>query len=365
MPSITLKGVSKHYGEVIAADGLDLTVEDGEYLCLLGPTGAGKTTTLRIIAGLTRPDAGQVLLGGQDVGRLEPEERSAVLLSQTYSLFPTMTAAENIMFGPDIRGMEEEERNRILMELLDLVRLTRRADAYPRELSGGMQQRNALARALATNPKVLLLDEPLRALDARLRINLRQELRSLAKALGLTVIHVTHDQEEALVMADRIAVIRHGRVAQVGPPREVFDRPVSPFVANFVGQSNFFVGTVLDSGNERITTVHDQDDRVVFAHPCSLPIDSRVVVAIKIGNTKVVKRSDAFLNGTVERTLFEGRIVHLDVNVPGLGRYSVKLPATRKDQVAMGDEIGLNWDPEKATVFPYPPGGLEEELRVD
>jgi ABC-type Fe3+/spermidine/putrescine transport system ATPase subunit len=145
----------------------------------------------------------------------------------------------------------------------------------------------------------------------------------------------------------------------------VFDRPVSPFVANFVGQSNFFVGTVLDSGNERITTVHDQDDRVVFAHPCSLPIDSRVVVAIKIGNTKVVKRSDAFLNGTVERTLFEGRIVHLDVNVPGLGRYSVKLPATRKDQVAMGDEIGLNWDPEKATVFPYPPGGLEEELRVD
>jgi ABC-type Fe3+/spermidine/putrescine transport system ATPase subunit len=342
-----------------------LVVEDGEYLCLLGPTGAGKTTTLRTIAGLTMPDKGKVFFDNKDLTRLEPEERNAVLLSQSYSLFPTMTVAENIAFGPTIRGRPEDEVKATLVELMDLVRLTKRADAFPRELSGGMQQRNALARALATNPEVLLLDEPLRALDARLRIDLRQELRSMAKALGLTVIHVTHDQEEALVMADRIAVIRHGRVVQVGAPREVFDQPSSPFVANFVGQSNFFVGTVLGSGSGRTTTVHDEEGRVVFARPCSLPVDAKAVVAVKIGNTKVVKRSDAFLTGTVERMLFEGRIVHLDVEVPGLGRYSVKLPATRKDQVAVGDEVGLNWNVEKASVFPYPEGGLDEELRVD
>lgn len=349
----------------MAADDLDLTIENGEYLCLLGPTGAGKTTTLRIIAGLTRPDSGQVLLDGMDVTKLEPDERSAVLLSQTYSLFPTMTVAENIMFGPDIGGMPEEEKKKTLMELLDMVRLTRRADAYPSELSGGMQQRNALARALATNPEVLLLDEPLRALDARLRIDLRVELRSLAKALGLTVIHVTHDQEEALVMADRIAVIRDGHIVQIGTPREVFDQPSSPFVANFVGQSNFFTGKVLSSGPDRTTTVIDEEGRMAFGRPTDLPVDSKAVVAIKIGNTKVVKKSDAFLNGTVERTLFEGRIVHLDVAIPGLGRYSVKLPASRKDQVTVGDEVGLNWDTDKASVFPYPLEGLEQELRVD
>jgi ABC-type Fe3+/spermidine/putrescine transport system ATPase subunit len=276
-----------------------------------------------------------------------------------------MTVAENIMFGPEIRGMPEEEKKRTLVELLHLVRLTKRSSSYPRELSGGMQQRNALARALATNPDVLLLDEPLRALDARLRIDLRYELRSLAKGLGLTVIHVTHDQEEAMVMADRIAVIRYGRIIQVGTPREIFDHPATPFVANFVGQSNFFTGNILCSGHGRTTTVHDDEGRIVFARPSTLPADSKVVVAVKIGNTRVVKLSDAYLTGTVERTLFEGRIVHLDVNVPGLGRYSVKLPASRRDQVAVGDEIGLNWDVEKASVFSYPEDGLENELRVD
>jgi ABC-type Fe3+/spermidine/putrescine transport system ATPase subunit len=365
MPSITLRDIRKTYGDVVAADDLELEVENGEYLCLLGPTGAGKTTALRIIAGLTKPDAGQVLLDVKDVTDLEPEERNAVLLSQRYSLFPTMTVAENILFGPSIRKVPPLESKKTLIELLDLVRLTKRADSYPRELSGGMQQRNALARALATNPDVLLLDEPLRALDARLRIDLRHELRSMAKALGLTVIHVTHDQEEAIVMADRIAVIRNGLIVQIGTPREVFDDPVSPFVANFVGQSNFFVGNILCSRDGRMTTIEDDKGRVVFARSSEIPVDSKAVVAVKVGNTRVVKRSDAFVMGIVERALFEGRVVHLDVNIGDLGRYSVKLPASRRDQVAVGDEVGLNWDIPKASVFHYPERGLEEELRVD
>jgi ABC-type Fe3+/spermidine/putrescine transport system ATPase subunit len=228
-----------------------------------------------------------------------------------------------------------------------------------------MQQRNALARALATNPDVLLLDEPLRALDARLRIDLRRELRSMAKELGLTVLHVTHDQEEALVIADRIAVIRHGKIIQIGTPKEVFDHPASPFVATFVGQSNFFVGNVIFSGDDRVTSVKDDVGRIVFARPCQLPVDSKAVVAVKVGNTKIVRESDAFLHGVVERTLFEGRIVHLDINVEGLGRFSAKLPSSRKDQVGVGDDVGISWSTDKASIFPYPEGGLEKELRVD
>ena len=244
MPSIELKGIRKSYGSIRAADGLDLEVRSGEYLCLLGPTGAGKTTTLRVLAGLIKPDSGTVTFEGKDMARVEPEDRKAVLLSQTYSLFPQLTVAENILFGPEINRETEDQKTRTLSDMLDMVRLTTRADAYPRELSGGMQQRTALARALASGADTLLLDEPLRALDARLRISLRYELRSLAKALGITTVHVTHDQDEALVMADRIAVIRNGKILQIGTPGEVFDHPNSPFIANFVGQSNFFVGKV-------------------------------------------------------------------------------------------------------------------------
>jgi ABC-type Fe3+/spermidine/putrescine transport system ATPase subunit len=317
------------------------------------------------MAGLTQPDSGKVLLGDRDVTDIEPEKRNAVLLSQTYSLFPTMTVAQNIMFGPDIRNVSDDAKEQTLISLLDLVRLTKRADSYPRELSGGMQQRNALARALATNPDVLLLDEPLRALDARLRIDLRRELRSMAKTLGLTVVHVTHDQEEALVVADRIAVIRNGHIIQIGKPREVFDNPATPFVATFFGQSNFISGTVICSGNGRTTSVRDEWGKMVFGRPSDLPVDSKAVVAIKVGNTRIVRESDAFLVGRIERTLFEGRIVHLDISVENHGRFSAKLPASRKDQVSVGDFVGINWSIDKGSVFPYPPGGLDNELRVD
>jgi ABC-type Fe3+/spermidine/putrescine transport system ATPase subunit len=364
MPTVTLRGVTKRFSDVTAADGLDLVVNDREYLCLLGPTGAGKTTTLRIIAGLTVPDKGKVLFDQRDVTSLEPEERNAVLLSQTYSLFPTMTVAQNILFGPDIRNMPAAEKEQTLVSLLDLVRLTKRASSYPRELSGGMQQRNALARAIATNPDVLLLDEPLRALDARLRIDLRKELKSLAKALGLTVVHVTHDQDEALVMADRIAVIRSGRIVQIGTPSEIFDNPVSPFVANFVGQSNFFIGRVVRSGPEG-SEVEDEAGRRMKARPTEVPVGEKVAVAVKVGHTQLLKVDAAVLRGRIERMLFEGRVVHVDVDVEGLGRFSAKVPASYRDRYNVGDETGVGWSRNKARVFPYPAEGLENELRVD
>ena len=358
-----LQGIVKRYGDIKAADGVDLEVQNGEYLCLLGPTGAGKTTLLRIISGLTKPDKGDVLFEGQLMNKIEPEDRRAVMLSQSYALFPQLTVAENILFGPEIREYDEDVKERTLADMLDLVRLTNRPDAYPSELSGGMMQRTALARALASGASVLLLDEPLRALDARLRISLRHELRSLAKSMGITTIHVTHDQDEALVMADRIAIIREGKVVQVGTPSDVFDNPASPFVANFVGQSNFFVGAVEEKAES--TFVRGDSGHVVLARPCERRLGERVVVGIKVGNTEVHKEGEGYFDGTVERILFEGRNIYLDMDVPGLGRFSSKIPSWRLGRLAVGDKVNIKWSADKATVFGMPPEGLDKELRVE
>jgi ABC-type Fe3+/spermidine/putrescine transport system ATPase subunit len=362
MPNIELKGIKKSYGPIKAADGLDLEVKNGEYLCILGPTGAGKTTTLRVLAGLVKPDSGTLRFDGKDMARVEPEERRAVLLSQTYSLFPQLTVAENILFGPEINRETDEEKERTLSDMLDMVRLTNRADAYPRELSGGMQQRTALARALASGADTLLLDEPLRALDARLRISLRYELRSLAKAMGITTVHVTHDQDEALVMADRIAVIRNGRILQIGTPGEVFDNPQSPFIANFVGQSNFFTGKVVQ---KRESTRVSNGSLEVEARPSPISVGQEAVVGIKVGNTEIYKDQPGFFSGKVERILFEGRNLHVDVDVEGMGRFSAKVPSWRMGKIAMGDKVNVRWNWDKATVFPMPEKGLAEELRVE
>ena len=363
MPSIRLQGVFKSYGDIKAAQDLNLNVEDGEYLCLLGPTGAGKTTALRIISALTRCDKGKIFFGEKLMNDIEPEDRKAVMLSQTYSLFPQLTVSENILFGPDIRDFPEDVKEDTLKEMLNLVRLKHRPDAYPRELSGGMQQRTALARALASGAEVLLLDEPLRALDARLRISLRHELRDLAKTLGITTIHVTHDQEEALVMADRIAVIREGRILQVGTPAEVFDNPVSPFVANFVGQSNFFVGKVIQK--REATEVQDDRGHSVLAQPGGCHVGDQVVVGVKVGNTEISKEGEGYFEGTVERVLFEGRNLHVDLNVPGIGRYSSKIPSWRLGKIAPGDIVKIKWSADKARVFAMPEKGLAEELKVE
>ena len=362
MPDIDLKGICKSYGSIRAADGLDLQVKNGEYLCILGPTGAGKTTTLRLLAGLVEPDSGSLKFDGKDMAKVEPENRRAVLLAQTYSLFPQLTVAQNILFGPEINRQTEKEKERILSDMLDMVRLTTRADAFPRELSGGMQQRTALARALASGADTLLLDEPLRALDARLRISLRYELRSLAKALGITTVHVTHDQDEALVMADRIAIIRNGKILQIGTPGDVFDYPNSPFVANFVGQSNFFVGKVVQ---KRESTWVSDGQVKVEARACDISLGEEAVVGIKVGNTEIFKDQPGFFSGTVERILFEGRNLHVDIAVEGFGRFSAKVPSWRIGKIMMGDRVNVRWNWDKATVFRMPEKGLQEELRVE
>src|SRR6187200_2512647 len=255
MSRIRFDGVSKAYGETVALDGFDLDVGEGEFLALLGPSGCGKTTALRLLTGFLSPTAGRILVDEQDVSTLPPHKRNAGMVFQDYALFPHMTVEDNIAFGLHERGQKGAATEKRVGELLDLVRLSGMGGRYPGELSGGQQQRVALARALAFGPSVLLMDEPFGALDLKLREAMQGELVQIQRQLGITTIFVTHDQVEAMAVADRIAVIRRGRIAQLGTPEEVYERPANSFVAQFVGRINLFAARITDLADD--TTVLD------------------------------------------------------------------------------------------------------------
>ncbi|ATL88472.1 ABC transporter ATP-binding protein [Streptomyces malaysiensis subsp. malaysiensis] len=233
--TVEFRRLRREFGKTVALDGLDLTVRPGELLALLGPSGCGKTTALRLLAGFEHPDAGEVLVDGQDVTGVPAHRRDAGMVFQSYSLFPHLSAVDNVVFGLRMRKVRTAERRARAAELLELVGLGDKGERFPHQLSGGQQQRVALARALALRPRVLLLDEPLSALDAKVRLTLREEIRRLQRELGITTLFVTHDQEEALSMADRVAVMRAGRLEQCAPPSELYGRPATAFVAEFVG----------------------------------------------------------------------------------------------------------------------------------
>src|SRR5262249_35458788 len=243
--SLNLVELRKTFGRTIAVDGVSLTVEPGEFLTLLGPSGSGKTTTLMTIAGFESPDSGEVRLNGRDITGLAPYQRGIGVVFQNYALFPHMTVFENVAFSLRMRDVARSEIGRRVSETLGLVRLSGFEGRYPRQLSGGQQQRIALARALVFEPAVLLLDEPLGALDRLLREHMQLELRRIHQSLGTTMIYVTHDQEEALVLSDRIAIMNNGRIMQLGTPAQVYEAPASRFVAGFLGESNFFRGKLL------------------------------------------------------------------------------------------------------------------------
>jgi putative spermidine/putrescine transport system ATP-binding protein len=242
MASLLIEKLTKRFRASLAVDGLDLSVRQGELVALLGPSGCGKTTTLRMVAGFLPPTSGRVMFDHEDVTSLPAYRRSTGMVFQSYALFPHMTAAQNVGFGLEMRGLGTAERQARIEEALKLVRLSHLASRLPRELSGGQQQRVALARALVINPKLFLLDEPLSNLDAKLRAEVRIEIRALQQRLGLTTLLVTHDREEALTMADRLVVMEGGRVRQIGPPRELYDEPQDAFVADFVGRCNILSG---------------------------------------------------------------------------------------------------------------------------
>ncbi|MDX6467633.1 MAG: putative spermidine/putrescine transport system ATP-binding protein [Gaiellaceae bacterium] len=249
MAFLELQNLQREFaGGVRALDGIEVQLGQGEFLSLLGPSGCGKTTALRLVAGFDRPDEGRIVVDGKDITNVTPSKRDMGMVFQAYSLFPNMTAAQNVEFGLKIRGRNKGERRGRVDELLELVGLGHARGRYPHQLSGGMQQRVALARALAIEPRVLLLDEPLSALDAKVRVQLREEIRRIQLELGITTLYVTHDQEEALAVSDHVAVMYRGRIEQIGPPAEMYSRPATPFVAEFIGTMNRLEATIADSG---------------------------------------------------------------------------------------------------------------------
>ncbi|MET3288659.1 UNVERIFIED_CONTAM: iron(III) transport system ATP-binding protein [Brevibacillus sp. OAP136] len=236
----SIQGISKTFGKFTALHNINISMEKNEFVCLLGPSGCGKTTLLRIIAGLEQPNTGRIMVNGKEITSLPPAKRNFGMMFQSYALFPNLTAAQNIAYGLKAKKMSKKEIADKVSEVLGLIDLTHIRDKYPSQLSGGQQQRIALARAIALSPDFLLLDEPLSALDAKVRLKLRREIRNLHEKIGITTIMVTHDQDEALTMADKIVVMNNAEVVQVGSPQEVYDRPNSPFVADFIGAINFF-----------------------------------------------------------------------------------------------------------------------------
>ena len=266
-PAIELAGVSRLFGAMRALDDVSLSIAPGEFFALLGPSGSGKTTCLRLIAGFDRPTHGKILLDGEDVTAIPPFDRSVNTVFQDYALFPHMSVAENVAYGPKVRGVAEPERKRLALEVLELVRLAKLADRSPAQLSGGQKQRVALARALINKPKVLLLDEPLGALDLRLREEMQIELKAIQQQVGITFVYVTHDQGEALSMADRVAVFRDGRMEQLDSPRELYVHPRTAFVARFVGSANVVEGELAKriTGEARAFAIRAEAIEVIAA----------------------------------------------------------------------------------------------------
>jgi len=264
LPAVAFEQVSRHFGEVRAVDQLDLQIQDGEFFTMLGPSGSGKTTCLRLIAGFERADRGQIRLYGVDVTRLPPYERDVNTVFQDYALFPHMSVGENIAYGLMIRKVPKAEQDRRVEEMLELVRLKGLAARRPAQLSGGQRQRVALARALINHPRVLLLDEPLGALDLKLRQQMQLELKAIQQRVRITFIYVTHDQEEALTMSDRVAVFNHGKIEQTGSPAEIYENPLTPFVAGFVGVSNLVSGDLarMVTGTEQRFSIRPEKIRL-------------------------------------------------------------------------------------------------------
>jgi putative spermidine/putrescine transport system ATP-binding protein len=333
MGYLELQGLERRFGAVTALDGIDISLEQGEFLSLLGPSGCGKTTALRIVAGFDRPDGGQVVVDGRDLTGVSPNKRDMGMVFQAYSLFPNMTAAQNVAFGLRIRHAKKDERRGRVDELLELVGLADAGDRYPHQLSGGMQQRVALARALAIQPRVLLLDEPLSALDAKVRVQLREEIRRIQLELGITTLYVTHDQEEALSISDHVAVMYGGKIEQIGAPAEMYSAPATPFVAEFVGTMNRLEGTVVDGGVEhRGSLLHVQAAQ-------SHPRGQRVLVLVRPETVEVGPangdRAANTLVGDVVTQTFLGPVTRL--KIVGTG---VDVIADVPTQKALGLPVG-------------------------
>lgn len=353
--------VSKVYGRVRALDRVSLEIRDGELFTMLGPSGCGKTTLLRIIAGFEVPEEGKVYFGDQDVTFLKPYLRNTSMVFQNYALWPHMTVFENVAYGLKIKRrqlkLSEEDIQEKVRQALRLVRLEGLEDRYPLQLSGGQQQRVALARALVVEPKVLLLDEPLSNLDAKLRIEMREEIKRIQSSLKITTVYVTHDQEEAMSLADRIAVMDKGRVLQVGTPKEIYSKPSNLFVATFIGRSTYLVGKAKEVLGEKVKVEFDgQVIEGVLAPGHVVKEGERVAAIMKTEDFSVDETIGNFVEGMVEMQMFIGMFNQVKVSV---GQQKITALLDPAVEVQQGQRIRLSIRPSDVSVFPLT--GWEEE----
>ncbi len=354
MARVTLDRVSKQYGDVPAVRDVSLTVEEGTFVSLLGPSGSGKTTLLRLIAGFLAPDQGDIWLGDRRVNAVPPHRRNIGMVFQQYALFPHLTVFDNVGFGLDMRGIARTEAATRIRETLALVKLEGLEHRYPRELSGGQQQRVALGRSIAIKPALLLLDEPLSALDRKLRAEMQIELRQLQQVLGITTLYVTHDQEEALTLSDRIAILQDGVVAQVGTPREVYERPASVFVAGFMGTANVFEGIVEAEG----AGLHVRSGSLALPIPSAGGPEpgSTIRVAVRPERVRVERSAPAgapAIPGQVVSAVYLGAATHYHVEVAGRHRVLATTPNAREvgPVPERGDTVYLSWRVEDVLVL--------------
>ena len=350
--AVELVGVTKRFDDdVTAVDALDLTIEDGEFFSLLGPSGCGKTTTLRMIAGFEYPTEGSLRIHGAEMGLKPPNERPVNTVFQSYALFPHMSVFDNVAFGLEMKKVDKADVETRVRRVLDQVQLARRADAKPSQLSGGMQQRVALARALVNEPEVLLLDEPLGALDLKLRQNMQYELKDLQTRVGITFIYVTHDQEEALTMSDRIGVMSAGKLLQVGDSHEIYETPTSRFVADFIGDINLIEGQVTGPGSARLS------NGAVVGVPSGHPTNGPVTLALRPERLMLHPVDGSLPEGRnqirarISRRTYYGDVYYYDVEA-GLGEPLDVKEENRPDVARheVGDEVYVSWTVDSANL---------------
>ena len=359
MAFLELTALRRVFGTVVALDGIDLALEQGEFVSLLGPSGCGKTTALRLVAGFDHPTSGTIVVDGTDLTRTPPNRRDIGMVFQSYSLFPNMTARQNVEFGLRVRRQGRSDRGDRVGELLELVGLGHAGGRYPHQLSGGMQQRVALARALAIKPRMLLLDEPLSALDAKVRVQLREEIRRIQLELGITTLYVTHDQEEALSVSDRVAVLSGGRIEQVGTPSEMYTAPATPFVAEFIGTMNRLEATIVDGSSGAIdhsgvmlqvneARGHAKGDRVlVLIRPEALELTASSNGGVRLENV---------VAGEVITHTFLGPVTRLKVIGPA-GALIADMPTARAQALPVGSRVVAHIPNEGARLINLPAEG--------
>ena len=358
---VRIEQVSRHYGEVAAVSDVSLTVAPGEFVSLLGPSGSGKTTLLMMLAGFEQPDKGTIVIGGSDVTRVPPNRRDIAMVFQRYALFPHMSVAENIAFPLMMRKMVRTERDERVARALEMVQLPGYGDRKPAELSGGQQQRVALARAIVFEPPVILMDEPLGALDKKLRQHMQIELKQLQRRLEATVIYVTHDQEEALTMSDRVAVMSQGRLSQLGAPRALYDDPVNPFVADFLGEMNFLRGTV-EALSDGFCCVAVAGGRVLARAVTGQPLPAlgcSVRVAVRPEAVTLVpagpnggEAEATYVAGTISQVVFNGATLQLHIETAdGYTLVAAFNPALHGPELEAGRMVRASWMPGAAIAF--------------